>query len=266
MMAVVFGLIAVPSVPRADAAETVTAEGVALAASADCQDASLDLTYSSGDIKSEGGEATLLRNHVVTSFSRPSEDLDFGDHATFEGFEISLESPQPDGTLIGTWAVLGPETLSETGSAVFFILYRCSADGSANEVITTCVGDPEACPRQADAANRPMLHAPDGAAVGEPVRVTGTGCYDGGGGKFVVIEPAAGGEYLLVGEYEAPDASFDFTFAMPQAEVGAELALLSNCKSGITAGYAPLVVFESAEVQPAAVPASPAVAAPAFSG
>lgn len=242
----------------ASAAATVTAEGVALASDADCGDSSLDLTLTSGDIDREFGQASVLGGAPEAVFEQDSPNLDDFESETFEDYGIGLDSEAPDGTIIGTYAYLGDTPPTAAGTAEFFVLYRCSADGSANETLLTCVGDFGTCPQTADEADVPTLDAPDGAAPGAAVAVTGVGCFDGG--EFSVT-PTGGGAELAAGPLEGSNGDLTFTFTMPDVPTGTELDITATCEASGAVGATTIVA--SAASTPVPTPPAPTPTAPA---
>lgn len=251
----------------AKAATDVTAEGVALADGADCDDSSLDLTLTSGDIDREAGKASILDGTVEGEFEQNSNSLDNSNSETFEGYGVDLDTERPDGTIIGTYAYLGDTPPTAAGTAEFFVLYGCSTSGASNETLYTCFGDYGTCPQTAEDANAPVLDAPAEAAVGSEVSVTGKGCYDGGGaGYSVTLEGDT--ESLVKDDADNADGDLSFTFTMPDVPEGTALTITVACDASAVAGTATISAPGAAPTTPTPAPAAPTPAEvqPSFTG
>jgi hypothetical protein len=144
-------LFAVPFAVAAPASAnaTVTATSVALSAGDNCQQADLDLGITSGTVQRESGKVTGPDGTVLGSFEQSSSLSN--QTGVFEGFGISADDAQPDGTILGTYAYVGSTPPSASDTAEWFVLYRCHTTG-AQEVLSTCFGDYGTCPQTAPEA------------------------------------------------------------------------------------------------------------------
>lgn len=268
------GVIATP----AAAAETVTAEGVALSADASCSNANLDLTFTSSDVDREAGKSSIVDGSEFSVFEQDS-GLDDFDSETYFGYGIGL-APQPTGTVVGSYAYLGDTPPTAAGTAEFFVLYRCY-DLEPNSVLFTCFGDFGSCPSTAREANTPRLSGPAEAAPGTQVEITGVGCYDtipfdGPAGTYVVSSGetvVASGTfgnadgYLLSLSFTMPDGPVDVVATCGTVDApssfDAEISVLAA-----TATPAPGPVVPTPGPTPAPTPGSavPVVASPTFTG
>jgi len=125
-----------------------TAEGVALNALAGCDDASLDIIFTSVNAHREFGQATLEAGTILNSFEQNTTLGNFS--GTFINYGISIPL-QPDNTVIGSYAYVGETPPSFLDTAEFFMLYECTT----REVIVSCYGAYGTCPQTAAAALQP---------------------------------------------------------------------------------------------------------------
>jgi len=125
-----------------------TAEGVALNTFAGCDDASLDITFTSVNAHRELGQATLEDGTILKSFEQSTNLDNFS--GTYIGYGISIPL-QPDNTVIGSYAYVGETPPSTSDTAEFFMLYECTT----REVILSCFGGYGTCPQTAADALQP---------------------------------------------------------------------------------------------------------------
>ncbi len=128
------------------AAEVVDAQDVILSASANCEDADLDITFRSEDVDREYGKITNENGDVLGLFEQDSSFDNF--NGTYEGYGQPVDPDQPDGTIIGSYAYIGQTPPSAQTTGEFFVLYRCDTDGN-NDVLYTCAGPYGSCPKTA---------------------------------------------------------------------------------------------------------------------
>lgn len=135
--------VAVAAIAASPANATVTAQGVALNASADCTNADLDLTFISSGALRESGLITNLAGQTLGQFEQSTTLGNFT--GTFVGYGQPVSPTQPAGTIIGSYAYIGttPPQASTTGE--FFILYNCST----RQVLRACFGPFGTCPQTA---------------------------------------------------------------------------------------------------------------------
>lgn len=99
----------------------------------------------------ERGIASTLFDDDIGSFVQDSDGYGPGDFAF--GYGLPLDDTYPVGTIIGLYAAVGdiggdPETFAE-----WFVLYRCTFDGTGAELLYSCFGEPlGTCPATASAA------------------------------------------------------------------------------------------------------------------
>lgn len=122
---------------------TVTAEGVALNAGADCTNADLDITLTSVDAVREFGETTLLDGTVLGSFEQGTGLANYS--GTFVGYGMPVSPDQPPGTIIGSYAYVGTTPPSAATTGEFFIVYQCDT----GLVLDSCYGPYGTCPQTA---------------------------------------------------------------------------------------------------------------------
>jgi hypothetical protein len=138
-----------------------TAEGVALNEFAGCDDASLDITFTSVNAHREFGQATLEAGTILNSFE---QDTNIGNFSgTFIGYGISIPL-QPNNTVVGSYAYVGETPPSSADTAEFFMLYECTT----REVIVSCYGAYGTCPQTAADALQPdaiTLLRPNGGEI-----------------------------------------------------------------------------------------------------
>lgn len=223
------------SIPSAHAASLATATSVGLSDSADCGHADLDLGIISGDVDRELGTATSGGGTTLRAFEQPSTGLD-GYDGVFVGYHIDLDSDQPDGTIIGSYAYLGTTPPSSATTAEWFVLYKCGADGT-NQVLSTCFGDYGTCPRTAPEALNAMLRLTTSTttpAPGKTVTAAGSGCPAAVGTVAAVSLVRAG--TLVAIQYPitpADDGTFDATLTVPaDIPAGTPLVLRAVCGDG----------------------------------
>lgn len=117
-----------------------TAEGLALNASAGCNNADLDITLTTVNAHRELGLATLEDGTILQSFESTTTLGNFS--GTFIGYGISFPL-QSDNTVIGSYAYVGETPPSPSDTAEFFMLYECTT----REVIVSCYGSYGTCPQ-----------------------------------------------------------------------------------------------------------------------
>jgi hypothetical protein len=120
---------------------------VQLAPSADCEakaDVLWSFTYTTNPTR-EAGLVTNADGALVADFDKPSTLTGGVYNATWE---TTIEFPQPEGTVIGTYGRAGgsPPTASDT--VEFFVLYNCTT----KRVLYRCSGNYGSCPTTAPAA------------------------------------------------------------------------------------------------------------------
>lgn len=121
-----------------------TAQGVELNEYADCSsNADLDITFTAGTITRELGWITN-ETKTLGYFEQSSSFSGFS--GTFVGYGQPINTPQPEGTLIGSYAYVG-DTPPDTDTAEFFIAYECSDTPGENVVVYTCYGEYGKCPQ-----------------------------------------------------------------------------------------------------------------------
>lgn len=121
-----------------------TAQGVSLSASADCStNADLDVTFTAGTITREMGWITN-ETKTLGYFEQPSSFSGFS--GTYANYGQPIDKPQPEGTLIGSYAYIG-DTPPDTDTAEFFVAYTCSDTSGESEVVYSCYGEYGKCPQ-----------------------------------------------------------------------------------------------------------------------
>lgn len=136
------GLAAVAPLP---AQATATAQGVALNASANCGNASLDLLLTTVGAVRELGQPSNLAGPIPVGFEQPTLATDF---TGTDVFVINVAPAQPPGTLIGSYAYVGTTPPSPATTAEFFVFYNCST----RLVLLSCFGPYGTCPQTAGQA------------------------------------------------------------------------------------------------------------------
>lgn len=139
----------IPGNPADPAAST--AMGVALNAGANCTDnADLDITLTTVNATREAGITSLTDGSIMFQFEQSTGLPNFV--GTYVGYGQPI-TPQPAGTLIGSYAYVGeaPPTAADTGE--FFILYQCDTQA----VLFSCFGPYGTCPQTADQISAPTL-------------------------------------------------------------------------------------------------------------
>lgn len=144
-------LLAMASPALAHAA--VTADGVALGASAGCSNGRIDVTLTNSGANRESWRATNLAGTTLTQGEGPSGFPS----GTSTGFfpQVFLPS-QPADTLIGSYAYVGETPPSATNTAEFFVFYNCST----RQIIRSCFGPYGTCPQTAQQAAQSVVATP----------------------------------------------------------------------------------------------------------
>ena len=127
------------------AVAAVTADGVALGASAGCSNGRIDVTVTNNGATREAWRATNLAGTTLVQ----DEGQNNFPSGTSTGFfpQVFLTS-QPNDTLIGSYAYVGETPPDANSTAEFFVLYNCST----RQVIQSCFGPYGTCPQTAQQA------------------------------------------------------------------------------------------------------------------
>jgi hypothetical protein len=125
-----------------------TAQGVALdTTNANCNNsADLNITFTSdANVTRESGLVTNTAGVTLGQFEQSSGFQNFS--GTFLGYGQPIDTPQPAGTLIGSYAYVG-NTPPTAATAEFFVMYNCSTQ----QVLYSCFGQFGTCPQTAQQA------------------------------------------------------------------------------------------------------------------
>lgn len=157
-----------------------TAQGVALAAGADCSRGDLDLTLSTAGANRESWLAT---NAAGATLAQGEGATGLGNFSgTFSPFRIGLtgfQVTQPANTLIGSYAYVGETPPSASNTAEFFVYYNCTT----RQVLYSCFGAYGSCPQTAQSAA--ALTVPTVPALG-PLALALTTLILGAAGGFAL--------------------------------------------------------------------------------
>ena len=256
------GALAVGAGP-ARAADNIIATSVALNEGADCADADLDIGMDATTTDTETGLVTNLAGEVLGEFEQPG-DWD-GTNEVHEGYGLSIDPDQAEGTVIGSYASIGTAPLTSSSAVEWFVLYRCS-NGGENVVIFSCFGDLGTCPTTAEegaAAAFGATVSPTEVAPGGTLTVAGEGCVYPLAGAVLLRD----GTGIGVGDVVEPnaDGTFQIDLVVPAGLAAGPLTVQIDCGfDGQT------VLSETVEVEvlgtapPTAPP--PVVANPQFTG
>jgi hypothetical protein len=136
---------ALAAVSPALAVAAVTADAVALDASAGCSNGRINITLTNNGATRESWRATNLAGTTLTQGEGPTGFPS----GTSTGFfpQVFLPS-QPADTLIGSYAYVGETPPDATNTAEFFVFYNCST----RAIIQSCLGPYGTCPQTAQQA------------------------------------------------------------------------------------------------------------------
>jgi hypothetical protein len=145
----IFALV-LAAASAAPAIAAVTANGVALGASAGCSNGRIDITLTNNGADRESWRAT---NVAGTTLAQGEGPTGFPS-GTSNGFfpQVFLPS-QPADTLIGSYAYVGETPPDATNTAEFFVFYNCST----RQVIRSCFGPYGTCPQTAQQAAQSLV-------------------------------------------------------------------------------------------------------------
>lgn len=144
-------------------------------------------------------------------------------------FGIILPGDQPEGSLIGGYAVIGDPSLDPAVTSEAFLLYRCADDAAESVELLTCIGPFGTCPKTVDEALRwpPALEVVP-TADPEGLAISGTGCWDGS--VQVTVTGAAGEVFLSAGVVVDALGGFDFgEVTIPPAAAGGTGTVTAVC-------------------------------------
>lgn len=141
-----------PAAP-ALAAPNVTANGVALAASASCAYGDVEIAYDASSVDQQAVTFTSTGGAVLQDRTTKAYQASFGGT---ERVLAEATAPPAAGTVVAVHVVVGSAPLTGSTAAEFTVAYRCDTTGNKgggnNVVLWSCFGDLGACPRDADEA------------------------------------------------------------------------------------------------------------------
>jgi hypothetical protein len=206
-------LIAGATPAQANANITATSVGKAISGrDTNCADASLAIGMNSVSVTTESGTVTNLGGQLST-FQQSSSFSGFS--GVFPDYGQSTGSPQPDGTVIGSYATIGSSTPTASDTAEWFLLYRCGPTTADSVVLSSCFGDYGTCPKTAAEGVATLFGGSvddTTPAPGQVITVSGEGCFYPLGGALLLD----GGTGLDGGSVAPnPDGTFQVDLTVP---------------------------------------------------
>ena len=137
----------------------VTADGIALDASAGCGNGRIDIALTNSGATRESWRATNLAG---TTLTQGEGQTGFPTGTSTGSFPQVFVPSQPADTLIASYAYVGDTPPDASTTAEFFVFYNCST----RAIIQSCFGPYGSCPQTAQQA---ALQAAQSAAKAIPV-------------------------------------------------------------------------------------------------
>ena len=228
-MALVAGILFGSAAPaHANAAITATSlDKSGAGRETTCSDASLAIGMDATTASVNTGTTTNLGGELHT-FSQPSTFSGFS--GVFPDYGMPVGSPQPLGTIIGSYATVGSATPTASDTAEWFLLYQCGDTTADSVVLFSCFGDYGTCPKTATEGVATLFHGavddttPD---PGQTITATGSGCfYPLGGALLMNGSTSLGGDSIATN----PDGTYSISLTVPPGTApGTALTVHFDC-------------------------------------